>query len=125
MRTETEFPESNLSADASADRIGEPPAPSQQNIPPPLPSATVEHMFGSPSKEKKTADELAAMILADLRQIEGCPERGVKVVVYGFSPWHAWLSFGTDAGPVRNKADLIGFFDIITERLKRLYDIAF
>jgi hypothetical protein len=77
-----------------------------------------------PIKEKKTADDLAAMILADLSEIEGCPGRGVKVVVYGFNPWNAWLSFGTDAGPVRNKADLVGFFDIITERLKRLYDVA-
>ena len=33
------------------------------------------------------------------------------------------LTFGIDASPVPNKADLQAFFDIITERLKRLYHV--
>jgi hypothetical protein len=33
------------------------------------------------------------------------------------------LTFGVDAGPVRNKAELDNFFEIIIERLKRLYDV--
>jgi len=33
------------------------------------------------------------------------------------------LSFGVEAGPVRNKAELQRFCDIITERLRRLYDV--
>jgi hypothetical protein len=77
----------------------------------------------TPVKEKKTAEELAAMILHDLSQIEGCPKRGVKVTVYGLSPWNALLMFGVDAGPVPNKADLQAICEIITERLKRLYDV--
>jgi hypothetical protein len=77
----------------------------------------------TPTKEKKTAEELAAMIHQDLSEIEGCPQRGVSVTVYGFDPWNSLLTFGVAAGPVPNKADLQGFFDIITERLKRLYDI--
>jgi hypothetical protein len=77
----------------------------------------------TPVKEKKTAEELAAMILHDLSQIEGCPKRGVKVTVYGLSPWNALLMFGVDAGPVPNKADLQAFCEIITERLKRLYEV--
>jgi hypothetical protein len=48
---------------------------------------------------------------------------GVSVTVYGI-PWNATLMFGAAAGPVRNKDELKGFFEIITERLKRLYDIA-
>jgi hypothetical protein len=63
------------------------------------------------------------MILEDLRKVDGCPERGVNVTVYGI-PWNAMLMFGAAAGPVRNKAELQGFFKIITERLQRLYDIA-
>lgn len=63
------------------------------------------------------------MILGDLSKVEGCPRHGVKVVVYGSNPWNSWLSFGADAGPVRNKADLQRVCDIITARLKRLYDI--
>ena len=76
-----------------------------------------------PIKEKKTAEELAAMIHHDLSEIEGCPERGVSVTVYGLSPWNSLLTFGVDAGPVPNGADLQAFCEIITERLKRLYNI--
>jgi hypothetical protein len=75
-----------------------------------------------PVKQMKTEEELAAMIHQDLSQLEGCPKRGVKVTVYGM-PWNSMLTFGVDAGPVRNKADLQSFFDIITDRLKRLYDV--
>ena len=74
-----------------------------------------------PPKETKTAEELASMILADLHQVEGCPKKGVTVIVYGI-PWKALLMFGAAAGPVRNKAELQRFFEIITERLQRLYD---
>ena len=77
----------------------------------------------TPAKERKTPEELAAMIRHDLSKIEGCPKRGVNVTVYGLSPWNSMLTFGVDAGPVPNKADLQGFCEIITERLKRLYEI--
>jgi kynurenine formamidase len=60
-------------------------------------------------------------ILEDLRNVDGSPARGVNVTVYGI-PWKALLKFGADAGPVRNKAELQQFFEIITERLQRLYD---
>jgi hypothetical protein len=53
-----------------------------------------------PVKQKKTAEELAAMIHQDLSQIEGCPKQGVKVTVYGRrNPWNSMLTFGVDAGP--------------------------
>jgi hypothetical protein len=75
------------------------------------------------TKEKKTAEELAAMILQDLSNMDGCPKRGVTVTVYGLNPWNSMLTFGVDAGPVPNKAELQSFCDIIAERLKRLYDV--
>jgi hypothetical protein len=74
-------------------------------------------------KETKTAEELAAMIHEDLSKVEGCPRRGVTVTVYGI-PWKSMLTFGAAAGPVRNKAELQRFCEIITERLQRLYDVA-
>ena len=74
-------------------------------------------------RERKTAEELAAMIREDLGKVEGCPQRGVNVTVYGL-PWKAMLMFGAEAGPVRNQAELRQFFEIITERLQRLYDVA-
>ena len=72
-------------------------------------------------KELKSAAELEAMILEDLRKVAGCPEKGVNVTVYGI-PWKGMLMFGATAGPVRNKNELKRYFDIITERLQRLYD---
>jgi hypothetical protein len=77
-----------------------------------------------PAKEKKTAEELAVMIREDLGKMDGCPKRGVTVTVYGLNPWNAMLRFGADAGPVPNKAELDSFFEIIVERLKRLYDVS-
>jgi len=77
----------------------------------------------NPVKQTKTLEELAAMIHQDLSQLEDCPKQGVKVTVYGLNPWNCLLTFGVDAGPVRNRAELQGFCDIITERLKRLYDV--
>jgi hypothetical protein len=66
---------------------------------------------------------LAAMILQDLSKVDGCPNRGVNVTVYGI-PWNAMLMFGAAAGPVPNKAELQKFFEIIKERLQRLYELA-
>jgi hypothetical protein len=52
----------------------------------------------NPKKETKTAEELAAMILQDLSNVEGCPRRGVTVTIYGLDPWNVLLSFGVEAG---------------------------
>lgn len=77
--------------------------------------------FHERAKERKTVEELAAMIREDLGKVDGCPGRGVTVSVYGI-PWKSMLTFGAEAGPVRNRAELQRFCDIITERLQRLYD---
>ena len=74
------------------------------------------------TKQTKTAEELEAMILEDLKNVEGCAQSGITVTVYGI-PWKSMLMFGAAAGPVRNKAELQRFCDIITERLQRLYDV--
>ena len=78
----------------------------------------------NPKKQTKTAEELATMILQDLSNVEGCPRRGITVTVCGLDPWNVLLSFGAEAGPLRNKAELQRFCDIITERLRRLYNVA-
>lgn len=102
-----------------------PEAPANAEAPPPVPAATNPGLQPQQAvKETKTADELAAMILSDLRKVDGCPKEGVNVTVYGLSPWNVWLSFGRAAGPVPNKAELQAFCGIITDRLKRLYNIA-
>jgi hypothetical protein len=106
----------------------EPPQqkPDEVQPPPPLPTAPANPgLLHTPHvKGTKSADELAAMIRADLREMKGCPKAGVNVTVYGSNPWNAWLSFGGAAGAVYNKAELQEFCEIITERLKRLYDVS-
>jgi hypothetical protein len=76
----------------------------------------------NPRKQIITAEELAAMIHEDLSKVDGCPKQGVTVTVYGL-PWKSMLTFGAAAGPVRDKAELQRFCNIITERLQRLYDV--
>src|ERR1035437_5162884 len=68
-----------------------------------IPESSESHGLPLPAKakEKKTAEELAAMIHHDLSQIEGCPQRGVKLTVYGLNPWNCLLTFGVAAGPVQ------------------------
>jgi hypothetical protein len=73
-------------------------------------------------KEIKTAEELAKMIHADLSKMDGCPQQGVTVIVYGI-PWTAMLLFGVAAGPVRNQSELRNFFEVITGRLQRLCEV--
>lgn len=46
-----------------------------------------------------------------------------RLFTVGLNPCNAMLTFGVAAGPVPNKAELDSFFEIITERLKRLYDV--
>lgn len=104
-----------------------PQKPAEAEKPPALAIAPASDGLGltriAPARDKKTTEELAAMILDDLSRIQGCPTRGIRVAVYGSNPWNSWLSFGADAGPVPNKAELQDFCEIITERLKRLYDV--
>jgi len=104
--------DANFNYDGAQEDRGEPAINQPQHPPPSI-----------PIKHAKTAEELAAMIHHDLSQIEGCPRRGVKVTVYGLNPWNSLLMFGVDAGPVPNRSDLQAFFDVIIERLKRLYVI--
>lgn len=119
----TKSAEASSETTASVLITGNAPDPSEQPIQPPSMASSPGLTLAVPTKEIKSSDELAAMITADLGKIEGCPQLGVKVVVYGSNPWNSWLSFGAEGGPVRNKADLQSFCNIITERLKRLYDI--
>ncbi len=110
--------------DQAADVAQERFDPVVTSAPPPAPPDIPSLLQVNPRREIKTAEQLAAMILADLSETNGCPKVGVNVTVYGSNPWNSWLSFGSKAGPVHNKAELQAFCDIITERLKRLYDIS-
>ena len=59
-----------------------------------------EPVIAATKKQLKTADEVAAMILNMLRTIEGYPEHGFTVTVYGSNPWNAMLTANPRAGRV-------------------------
>jgi hypothetical protein len=49
---------------------------------------------------RKTADELADIILRALQTLDGAPPSGFVVTVYGGNPWNAMLTIKPDAGPI-------------------------
>jgi hypothetical protein len=50
----------------------------------------------------RTASEMADIILNALRSVDGVPERGFLVTVYGANPWNAMLTITPEAGPIKN-----------------------
>jgi hypothetical protein len=61
-------------------------AAAPQDYGPSIVNQVAEHPVRANSvKQTKTVEELTAMIHKDLSQIEGCPEAGVKVTVYGLN----------------------------------------
>jgi hypothetical protein len=71
------------------------------------------------TKQTKTAEELQAMILEDLRKVDGWSQQGVNITVYDM-PWNAMMMSDDDVWRCRRsspKAELQGVFEIITERL--------
>ena len=59
-----------------------------------------EPVIAATKKQLKTADEVAAMILNMLRTMEGYPEHGFTVTVYGSNPWNAMLTASPRAGRI-------------------------
>ena len=57
-------------------------------------------VIAAAKKQLKTADEVAAMILNMLRTMEGYPEHGFTVTVYGSNPWNAMLTASPRAGRI-------------------------
>ena len=86
-----------------------PPAAAEagsQSSPPPLPDGRQPDPDIRPvppanagGKQARNADELAGIIMKSLRAIDGCPNRGFAVTVYGSNPWNAMLTIRPEAGP--------------------------
>ena len=104
--------------------LSELPQPQPPAIPSTSDPAFPDLQRRAPVKEQKPAEELAAMILNDLKQVAGCPSSGVTVTVYGLRPWNSWLHFGAATGAVQNKRELQDFCALLTDRLRLRYDVA-
>lgn len=79
---------------------------SSESLPPPLPAdkqpdpvIRLAPPAGAGGKQVRNADELAGIIMKSLRVIDGCPDRGFVVTVYGSNPWNAMLTIRPEAGP--------------------------
>ena len=77
-----------------------------------------------PRKELKTAAELAAMIEFDLAQLPEAPGQGLRVTVYGATHWRAMLTILPAAGSVRDPQRLRNITDLLADRLRQHYDLA-
>ena len=86
----------------------EPPAPGEIPEPPQAAeSPAAEAVAGDEPRRpaetydrRKSADELAAIILKALQTLDGAPASGFVVTVYGRNPWNAMLTIKPEAGPV-------------------------
>jgi len=109
-----------------------PPSAEEDAIPPETPEvvAGVESPMPPdmpktlPHKELKTAAELAAMIEFDLAQLPEAPGQGLRVTVYGATHWRAMLTILPAAGSVRDPQQLRNITDLLADRLRQHYDLA-
>ncbi|MEH2515725.1 hypothetical protein V1279_001298 [Bradyrhizobium sp. AZCC 1610] len=77
-----------------------------RSLPPPLPTGEQPDPgirpaapAGAGGKQVRHTDEIASLIMKSLRTIDGCPNRGFVVTVYGSNPWNAMLTIRPEAGP--------------------------
>jgi hypothetical protein len=72
---------------------------------------------------RKTADELAGIILKALQTLEGAPATGFMVTVYGGNPWNALLTIKPEAGPIADPALWRGRVRDMAARLRQDFDL--
>jgi hypothetical protein len=66
---------------------------------------------------------MAKIIFNALKGLDGVPERGFIITVYGANPWNAMLTIGTDAGAVRDAQGWRERVQEIAVRLRSNFDI--
>jgi hypothetical protein len=90
----------------------------------------VEETAATPSDQpesydrRKTADELAGIILKALQTLDGAPARGFVVTVYGGNPWNAMLTIKPEAGPIADPGLWRTRVRDMAARLRQDFDLA-
>jgi len=72
---------------------------------------------------RKTAEELAAIILKALQTLDGAPASGFVVTVYGGNPWNAMLTIKPQAGPIADPGLWRARVREMAVRLRRDFDL--
>lgn len=102
--------------------------PGSATSPPPLRAAPPDPAPAAPSaassKQLRSADEIAGIILKSLHTIEDCPARGFVVTVYGSNPWNAMLTIRPEAGPRIDRALWCSRVHDIGVQLRNEFDVA-
>jgi hypothetical protein len=73
---------------------------------------------------RKTADELAGIILKALQTLDGVPASGFVVTVYGGNPWNAMLTIKPEAGPIADPDLWRARVRDMAARLRQDFDVA-
>jgi hypothetical protein len=73
---------------------------------------------------RKTADELAGIILRALHTLDGAPASGFVVTVYGGNPWNAMLTIKPDAGPIADPGLWRARVREMAARLRQDFDLS-
>jgi hypothetical protein len=71
----------------------------------------------------RSAEELAAIILNALRTLDGSPNEGFAVTVYGANPWNAMLTITPAAGAVKDAPLWRERVKEMAIRLRQHYDL--
>ena len=87
-----------------------------------LPAPQVE-ATNKDGRQFRTATEMAGIILNALRAIEGVPERGLVVTVYGTNPWNAMLTIKPEAGRIKDAQLWRERVQDIGARLRQDFDV--
>jgi hypothetical protein len=74
-------------------------------------------------RQLRTAGELADIILNALRAVDGVPERGFVITVYGSRPWNAMLTIKPEAGRIKDVQLWRQRVQDIGARLRRDFDL--
>jgi hypothetical protein len=78
-----------------------------------------------PTRQSRSSDEMAEIILNALRGVEGAPERGFVVTVYGGRPWNAMLTIKPEAGAVKDARLWRKRVQEIGAQLRRDFDVTY
>ena len=118
---EPELPDDNRSSSES---------PGAEISPPPDAEGPTEEA-GAPLPDRpesddrrKTADELAGIILKALQTLDGAPARGFVVTIYGGNPWNAMLTIKPEAGPIADPGQWRARVRDMAARLRQDFDLA-
>jgi hypothetical protein len=78
---------------------------------------------GESERPRRTAAEMADIIMNALRAVDGVPEKGFVITVYGSRPWNAMLTIKPEAGRVKDVTLWRQRVQDIGARLRRDFDL--